>query len=148
MGFVDEIKACNFSIYAQWFGIISIILDFVLGFVNLFRIGSIVVFSILTLIMGFILMFVEIPFLIKICPTSRKFDSFVQYFNQNWPRAGLYVVFSSIVFLSGIIKWTSLIVAGFFMTITCLCYLIAALKGQTFANSSLLGGSGITQMAV
>ncbi|KTW29157.1 uncharacterized protein T551_02431 [Pneumocystis jirovecii RU7] len=148
MGFVDEIKAWNFSIYAQWFGIISIILDFVLGFVNLFHIGSIVVFSVLSLVMGFILMFVEIPFLTRICPTSQKFDSFIQYFNQNWPRAGVYIIFSTILFLSGIIKLTSLIVAGFFMTIACLCYVIAALKGQTFTNSSLLGGPGITQMVV
>ncbi|KAG4303103.1 hypothetical protein PCANB_000745 [Pneumocystis canis] len=146
MGFVEELKAFNFSIYAQWFGIISIILDFILGFVNLFHIGSIIAFSILSLIMGFILMFVEIQFLIKICPTSQKFDSFVQYFNRNWPRAGLYVICSTILFLSGIVKWTSLIVAAFFMTITCLCYVIAALKGQTFANSSILGGQGITQM--
>ncbi|KAG5513295.1 hypothetical protein PMAC_001358 [Pneumocystis sp. 'macacae'] len=96
--------------------------------------------------MGFILMFIEIPFLMRICPTSRKFDSFIQYFNQNWPRAGVYIIFSTILFLSGIIKWTSLIVAAFFMIITCLCYVIAALKGQTFANSSLLGGSVLLEV--
>ncbi|CCJ28968.1 unnamed protein product, partial [Pneumocystis jirovecii] len=130
MGFVDEIKAWNFSLGLS---LLFYIVDFVLGFVNLFHIGSIVVFSVLSLVMGFILMFVEIPFLTRICPTSQKLY-------------GVYIIFSTILFLSGIIKLTSLIVAGFFMTIACLCYVIAALKGQTFTNSSLLGGPGITQM--
>ncbi|EMR08159.1 hypothetical protein PNEG_03334 [Pneumocystis murina B123] len=145
MGFSDEIKSRNFSIYAQWFGILSMILCLILGFSNLFHIGVIVVFGILSMIMGIILSFVEIPHLLRICPTSQKFDSFVEYFNQNWPRAGLYAIFSITLFLSGIVKWTSLIVPALFMAITCLCYTTAALQGKEFISSSVFGGTGVSQ---
>lgn len=40
---------------------------------------------------GVVLIFVEIPLLMRICPTSEKFDTFVRRFNENWPRAGMYV---------------------------------------------------------
>ncbi|KTW25694.1 hypothetical protein T552_03306 [Pneumocystis carinii B80] len=145
MGFSDEIKSRNFSIYAQWFGIFSMILSLILGFSNLFHIGVIVVFGVLSMIMGLLLSFVEIPYLLKMCPTSQKFNSFVEYFNHNWPRAGLYAVFSVTLFFSGIVKWTSLIVPALFMVITCLCYTIAALQGKAFMSSSIFGGTGVSQ---
>ncbi|QSL66966.1 hypothetical protein MERGE_001353 [Pneumocystis wakefieldiae] len=145
MSFSDEIKSRNFSIYAQWFGILSIILDIILGFSNLFHIGMIVLFGVLSMIMGIILSFVEIPYLLKICPTSQKFDSFVEYFNRNWPRAGLYSIFSVALFLSGIVKWTSLVVPAIFMIITCLFYIAAALDGKAFVSSSIFGGTGVSQ---
>ena len=44
---------------------------------------------------GVILIFVEIPLLMRICPTSEKFDTFVRRFNENWPRAGMYIVYLS-----------------------------------------------------
>jgi hypothetical protein len=40
---------------------------------------------------GVVLIFVEIPLLMRVCPTSEKFDVFVRRFNENWPRAGMYV---------------------------------------------------------
>ena len=40
---------------------------------------------------GIVLIFVEVPLLMRICPTSEKFDSLVRRFNENWPRAGMYV---------------------------------------------------------
>ena len=40
---------------------------------------------------GVLLIFVEVPLLLRICPTSEKFDTLVRRFNENWPRAGMYV---------------------------------------------------------
>jgi hypothetical protein len=45
----------------------------------------------ITRVTGVVLIFVEIPLLMRICPTSEKFDTLVRRFNENWPRAGMYV---------------------------------------------------------
>ena len=47
---------------------------------------------------GVILIFVEVPLLMRICPTSEKFDSLVRRFNENWPRAGMYVGYAMPLF--------------------------------------------------
>jgi hypothetical protein len=44
---------------------------------------------------GVVLIFVEVPLLMRICPTSEKFDGFVRRFNENWPRAGMYAGYLS-----------------------------------------------------
>jgi hypothetical protein len=40
---------------------------------------------------GLVIVFVEIPFLLRICPVTDRFTSFVRVFNQNLPRAGFYL---------------------------------------------------------
>lgn len=78
-----------------------------LGIANVFHLSLLIIFSIICLFLphctleeslvnqtrvtGIVLIFVEIPLLTRICPTSEKFDTFVRRFNENWPRAGMYV---------------------------------------------------------
>ena len=105
-------------------------------------------------------MFVEIPFLTRICPTSEKFDGFVRRFDQNWPRAAMYLGLSAIQFCSLIFRTTSLIAAAVVLLLTSACYGmgcrfsglqrfiltdalgIAGMRGQEFQSSSTLGGHG------
>jgi hypothetical protein len=96
---------------------------------------------------------VEIPLFIRVCPTSEKFDIFVRRFNENWPRAAMYLIMSIVQFLSLIVASTSLIAVAVLLLLTSMCYGndmgelvlkigIAALKGQEFMGSSTLGGQG------
>jgi Uncharacterized conserved protein CG6151-P len=87
-----------------------------------------------------VLIFVEIPLLMRVCPTSEKFDGFVRRFNENWPRAGMYIVYpplslllsfvwesnpgslSAVQFCSIIIGASSLIAAAVVLLLTGSCY--------------------------
>jgi len=97
---------------------------------------------------GVVLIFVEIPLLLRICPTSEKFDTFVRRFNENWPRAGMYIALSAVQFCSIIFGASSLIAAAVVLFLTGACYSFAALRGQEFTSSSTLGGQGVAQMIV
>jgi len=87
-------------------------------------------------IQGLILIFVEIPFLLRICPLSENFNNFIKRFNQNWPRAGFYLIMSVIQFLSLIVQTTSLLVPAIFLLFSSIFYALAAYKHQQFQNSS------------
>ncbi|ORX50947.1 hypothetical protein DM01DRAFT_251732 [Hesseltinella vesiculosa] len=89
MGCFDEAKSMNFSLYGQWLGIISICLLIALGVVG---IASHVVFSIVGWVIAFLLVLVEIPLCIKLCPTSPKLDVFISYFENCYFRAVMYLV--------------------------------------------------------
>lgn len=97
---------------------------------------------------GVVLIFVEIPFLLRICPTSPVFDSYVKRCNDNYPRAALYIVLAAVLWLSLIIRASSLIAAAILLTLTSLCYAFAGLKSQEFTQSKTLGGAGLVQMVV
>ncbi|KAI9485660.1 MAG: hypothetical protein EXX96DRAFT_545967 [Benjaminiella poitrasii] len=140
MGLFDEAKSMNFSLYGQWLGIISIILLFVLGGVGF--IGH-VVFSIVGWVIAVILLFVEVPLITRCCPTGPRFDSFIAYFENTWFRAILYLVFAVVMFLSNLIGPSSLIACAVVLLLAALCYGGAAVKGQPFASSSILGGTGV-----
>lgn len=150
-GIKEEFATRNFSIYAQWFGILSMILCFALGLSNLvtglFTHILTAILAIAALISSFLILFIEVPFLLRICPTSSKFDDFVRKITTNWMRAAAYGVMAIIQWLA-CIKPTSLIAAAVFLSITGLCYLIAALKNQQFVGSKTLGGQGVAQMIV
>ena len=153
-----EFQSMNFSIYAQWLGILSIIFNLAFGIGNIFT--SVIIFGIiamygtdqLTLLtdraFGVILIFVEIPFLMRICPTSPIFDAYVKKCNDNYPRAALYIVLAAVLWLSLIIRASSLIAAAILLTMTSLCYAFAGLKSQEFTQSKTLGGAGLVQMVV
>ncbi|CCH43066.1 Golgi apparatus membrane protein [Wickerhamomyces ciferrii] len=87
-------------------------------------------------VQGLVLIFVEIPFLLKICPLSENFNTFIKKFNQNWPRAGFYLGMSVIQFLSLIPQVTSLLVPAIFLLFSAIFYAFAAFKHQQFQNSS------------
>lgn len=97
---------------------------------------------------GLILIFVEVPLLLRICPTSEKFDVFIRRFTTNYMRAGMYTIMSVIQWLSLIRKTTSLVASAVLLLAAAICYLIAGLKGQGFVGSKTLGGQGVAQMIV
>lgn len=97
---------------------------------------------------GLILIFVEIPLLLRICPTSSTFDNFIRRFTTNYMRAAIYGTMSLVQWLSLIKDATSLIAAAVMLLLAAICYLIAGLKGQGFVGSKTLGGQGVAQMIV
>ena len=97
---------------------------------------------------GLVLIFVEIPLLLRICPTSPKFDSFIRYFSTNYMRAAVYLVMSIVQWLSLIIGTSSLIAAAVLLLIAASFYALAGVKGQGFTGSKTLGGQGVAQMIV
>lgn len=97
---------------------------------------------------SFIILFVEVPFLLRICPTSGKFDDFIRKFTTSIMRAAVYGVMSLIQWLSLISHASSLIAAAVFLLITAICYTIAAVRKDEFMSSKTLGGQGVAQMIV
>lgn len=94
------------------------------------------------------MVFIEVPFLLRICPTSSKFDSFIRRFSTNYMRAVIYVVMSAVQWLSLISGASSLIAAAVVLLIAAVFYLLAGLKSQEFVGSKTLGGQGLAQMIV
>ncbi|KAM3071253.1 Golgi apparatus membrane protein tvp18 [Clarireedia jacksonii] len=122
------------------------LLCFALGVANLFNANLIIIFSALCLVCSFLIIFVEIPLLLRICPTSSKFDTFMRRFTTNYMRAAFYLGMAIVQWLSLIIKATSLIAAAVLLTIAAGFYALAGLKGQGFVGSKTLGGQGVAQM--
>lgn len=97
---------------------------------------------------AFIILFVEVPFLLRICPTSSKFDDFIRRLTTNWMRTAMYIIMSAVQWVSLVSEPSSLIAAAVFLLIAGLFYALAALKKQEFIGSKTLGGQGIAQMIV
>ncbi|KAI0377747.1 Golgi apparatus membrane protein TVP18 [Hypomontagnella monticulosa] len=151
MSLKDEFATRNFSIYGQWLGILSMILCFALGIANLFNLffhPLLIIFAILALVSCFIILFIEVPLLLRICPTSASFDAAIRRVSTNYMRAATYAVMAVIQWVSIAIVASSLIAAAIVLTFTALCYLAAGVKGQAFVGSKTLGGAGVAQMIV
>lgn len=154
-------------------GVLCIVLCFALGIANLF--SSVIAFSIVCLYVpspflplqchptarltypspitnnsasSIFLIFIEVPFLLRICPTSSKFDDIVRRFTTNYMRALIYVLLSVVQWLSLIMHASSLIAAAVFLDIAAIFYALAGMKAQDFQGSKILGGAGIAQMIV
>lgn len=97
---------------------------------------------------SFFILFIEVPFLLRICPTSGKFDAFVRRFTTNWMRALVYTILSAIQWASLCTGASSLIAAAVFLILAALFYALAGLRHQEFIGSKTLGGQGIAQMIV
>jgi hypothetical protein len=97
---------------------------------------------------GLVLIFVEIPLLLRICPTSPKFDTFIRYFSTNYMRASVYLAMSIAQWLSLLVSASSLIAAAVLLLIAASFYALAGVKGQGFTGSKTLGGQGVAQMIV
>ncbi|KAL2133717.1 hypothetical protein VTI74DRAFT_1843 [Chaetomium olivicolor] len=145
----EEFATRNFSIYGQWLGILTMILCFALGIANIFTftIGKIP-FSVVAIVSAFVILFIEVPLLLRICPTSATFDNFIRKISTNWTRAAAYGIMALVQWLSLIVTASSLIACAILLTFTGLCYLLAAIKGQAFVGSKTLGGAGVAQMIV
>lgn len=97
---------------------------------------------------SFLILFVEVPLLLRICPTSSSFDAAIRRVSTNYMRAAAYGVMAIVQWLSIIPGPTSLIAAAVVLSLTGLCYALAGLKGQAFVGSKTLGGQGVAQMIV
>ncbi|KAI8342315.1 hypothetical protein BC941DRAFT_498782 [Chlamydoabsidia padenii] len=140
MGCFDEAKSMNLALYGQWLGIVSIILLIALGIVGFM---SHVAFSIVGWVIAFLLVLVEIPLCLKLCPTSPKLDGFISYFENCYFRGAMYLIFAVIMFLSNLVSGaTPLIAAAVALLLAAISYLGAAVMGQAFASSRILGGTG------
>lgn len=149
MTLAEELKSRNFSIYGQWIGVVCIFLCLAVGISNLFHVSIIILFGVICILSGLTIIFVEIPLLLRICPTSPTFDNFIRRFTTNYMRAAIYGVMSLIQWLSLVHQpATSLIAAAVLLLFAAICYLIAGLKGQGFVGSKTLGGQGVAQMIV
>ncbi|KAF1980747.1 hypothetical protein K402DRAFT_343768 [Aulographum hederae CBS 113979] len=149
MTLADEFRTRNFSIYGQWTGIICMVLCFALGIANIFNFNIIILFSVICLVSSFIILFIEVPLLLRICPTSSTFDNFIRRFATNWTRAAIYFLMSLIQWLSLATGFTtSLIAAAVLLLFASAFYALAALKHQEFMSSKTLGGQGVAQMIV
>lgn len=95
---------------------------------------------------SFLIVFIEIPLLLRICPTSAKFDTFMARFTTNYMRAAIYGLMSAIQWASLVGGATSLVAAAVVLLMAAICYLIAGLKGQGFVGSKTLGGQGVGAM--
>ncbi|KAF9889955.1 Golgi apparatus membrane protein tvp18 [Aspergillus nanangensis] len=149
MTLAEEFRSRNFSIYGQWTGVICIILCLAVGIANIFSFNAgRIVFSCICIASGLVLVFVEVPFLLRICPTSEKFDAFIRRFTTNYMRAAVYIIMSAVQWVSIVTGASSLIAAAVFLLIASLFYALAGVKSQDFVGSKTLGGQGIAQMIV
>ncbi|CCF55625.1 hypothetical protein KAFR_0A01870 [Kazachstania africana CBS 2517] len=137
-GIVKDLKSFNFSVYGRWFGYINIILCIALGISNLFHVNAVIAFGIISIIQGLIILFIEIPFLLKICPLSDNFVEFIKRFETNGYRCVFYLVMAIIQYCSIILMATSLIVVAICLTVSCASYGIAAFKKQEFQNTNII----------
>lgn len=97
---------------------------------------------------AFVILFIEVPLLLRICPTSATFDAAIRKVSTNYMRAAAYTIMSAVQFISIVGKVTSLIAAAVVLLIAALFYLLAGIKGQAFVGSKTLGGQGVAQMIV
>lgn len=145
----EEFATRNFSIYGQWLGILSMILCFALGIANIFTFQVvIIIFACICIASSFVILFIEVPLLLRICPTSATFDAAIRRVSTNYMRAATYGGMAALQWISLVGGRSSLIAAAVFLSLTALCYLAAGVKGQAFVGSKTLGGAGVAQMIV
>lgn len=124
--------------YGQWFGYINILLCLGLGIANLFHINGVVFFGIVSIVQGLVILFVEIPFLLRICPLSDNFIQFIKRFETNGKRAVFYAGMAAVQWCSIALMVTSLIVVAVGLTISAASYSVAFFKHQQFQGTSVI----------
>lgn len=145
----EEFQTRNFSIYGQWLGILSMILCLATGISAIFSFRPfLIIIGVVAIVFAFLILFIEVPLLLRICPTSSKFDDAIRRVSTNYLRAAAYCIMSVVVFLSLLNSASALIAAAVFLALAALCYLAAGIKGQAFVGSKTLGGQGVAQMIV
>lgn len=137
-GIVKDLKSFNFSVYGQWFGYINIILCLALGIANLFHVNAVVAFGVLSIIQSLVILFIEVPFLLKICPLSDNFIGFIKRFETNGKRTLFYTAMAIIQWCSLALMTTSLIVVAIGLTISAASYAVAWSKHQQFQNTNII----------
>lgn len=137
-GMVKDLKSFNFSVYGRRFGYINIILCIALGIANLFHVSGVIAFGIISIIQGLVILFIEIPFLLKICPLSDNFIEFIKRFETNGWRCLFYLAMAIIQYISIAVMATSLIVVAVGLTISSISYAVAYTKHQEFQNTNII----------
>ncbi|CAG61317.1 uncharacterized protein GVI51_K02849 [Nakaseomyces glabratus] len=137
-GLLKDLKSFNFSVYGKWFGYINIFLCIALGIANLFHVSAVIAFGIVGIVQGLIILFIEIPFLLKICPLSDRFIEFIKRFETNGYRCIFYTLMAIVQYCSLAVMTTSLLVLGITLTISAVSYGIAFTKHQEFANTNII----------
>ena len=132
-GMLKDLRSFNFSVYGKWFGYII-----ALGVANLFHVNGVIAFGIVSIVQGLIILFIEIPFLLKICPLSNNFIEFISRFETNGYRALFYLGMAIIQYCSIILMATSLIVVAIGLTISAASYAVAYTKHQEFQNTNII----------
>lgn len=138
--FASDLASRNWSVYGQWLGFGSFVLDIILGIVNLLHLSLIVIFAIICIVEGVFILFLEVPLLLRVCPLTARFVDFVRRFQENLPRAGLYLVLAGIQYGSLGISVTSLLACAIVMTAAAICFALAHITKQEFIASAALGG--------
>lgn len=143
----EEFATRNFSIYGQWLGILSMIICFAVG------ISAILTFRPLLMIFGgfclasfVLILFVEIPICLRIFRLADCLEGWIRWVSSSFKRAAFYLVLGIVQWLSILGGGSSLIAAALFLTLTAICYALAAIKKQEFVGSKTLGGSGMGHM--
>lgn len=147
-GIVADLRSSNFSVYGQWFSYLNILFCIIFGIANLFHFSGVIVFSIICIVQGFVILFIEVPFLLKICPLSENFIGFVSKFDSNLRRFLFYLGMCLIQWCSLIVRTTSLLVVAIGLTITCVTYGLGAASHQEFKNSAILSDRGALAASV
>ncbi|GCF00445.1 Golgi apparatus membrane protein tvp18 [Zygosaccharomyces mellis] len=134
--FLQGLKSYNFSLYGKWVAYLNIVLCIAFGIANLFHVNAVVAFGAISIAQGAIVLFLEVPFLLRICPLSNNFIEFVSRFETNGWRTIFYICNAVLQWVSLALKITSLIVVAVGLTISAAFYGVAYFKRQNFQNSS------------
>ncbi|KAF2712351.1 hypothetical protein K504DRAFT_373332, partial [Pleomassaria siparia CBS 279.74] len=131
-------------------GVLCILVCLAVGISNFFYLFKplIIIFGVICIVSAFIIIFIEVPLLLRICPTSPVFDGFIRKFETNYMRAAIYGVMSLLQWLSITVRVTSLIAAAVLLMFAAIFYLLAGVKGQAFQGSKMMGGQGVAQMII
>ncbi|EDO14905.1 hypothetical protein Kpol_348p9 [Vanderwaltozyma polyspora DSM 70294] len=107
-----------------------------LGIANLFHVNAVIAFGIVAIVQSLIILFVEVPFLLKICPLSENFINFIKNFETNGYRCIFYTLMAIVQWCSLALMVTSLIVVAICLTISAIFYAIAYFKNQEFQHTT------------
>jgi hypothetical protein len=102
-----------------------------LFFISIFSLTTkIIIWAIIGIPLSVVIVFLEVPFCIKCCPTSEKFDNFIKTFELNAWRAVFYLLCAVVYWLSLIVDTSAMILVALLFTIVTILYFIASLKKE------------------
>jgi hypothetical protein len=140
MSIASEFKSGNFTIYAQWSAILSVlmlIMAAVINFVTLSVINPLTLLaSIAAAFFAAITSALEIPILGKCCPGGPRADSVLSFFANILFRAILYVGFAAAMWASMSSLAIIFVAPALALTMTAFCYFVAYIRRQTYTQSS------------
>lgn len=99
----SNLTSNNYAIYAKYLSYLTIPVSVIFGIANLFHVNLVIIFSIISLVQGVVLLFLEVPFLLKICPLSENFIAYLKVINDDNKKKIDFVRcagYSSMVFIN------------------------------------------------